>query len=161
MIYLYKCIKLYSPLTCQIPKLRKQRRISLKSVACPRGALAQTARILLLLVTLPYTLLAMVCTSPVTILAYSLEGKFKDKAFINSIRCVIKLLLWPLLFITYTVLAFVFLPHIWAIATVIALLPVNSVTQDTFRAARMAISDFKLSRCKTLQAKYNEIRKFL
>ena len=141
-------------------ELRNKKRISLKSVAKPRGFFTQAARVLLLLVTLPYTLFATVCTSPVTLLCRALEGKFKDKAFLNSVRCVIKLLLWPLLFITYTVLAFVFLPYIWAIAVVVALLPVNAVTHDTFRAMRMVASDLKFSCNKTLQAKYDEIRKF-
>lgn len=141
-------------------ELRKQKRISLKSVAKPRGFIAQAARALLLLVTLPYTLLATISTLPVTLLCRALEGKFKDKAFLNSVRLVIKLVLWPLLFIIYTVLAFIFLPDMWAIATIVALLPVNAVTHDTFRAMRMFVSDLKFSCNKSLQAKYAEIRKF-
>lgn len=141
-------------------ELRKQKRISLKSVAKPRGYIAQAARALLLLVTLPYTLLATISTLPVTLLCRALEGKFKDKAFLNSVRLVIKLVLWPLLFVIYTVLAFIFLPDMWAIATIVALLPVNAVTHDTFRAMRMFVSDLKFSCNKSLQAKYAEIRKF-
>ena len=141
-------------------ELRKQKRISLKSVAKPRGFIAQAARALLLLVTLPYTLLATISTLPVTLLCRALEGKFKDKAFLNSVRLVIKLVLWPLLFVIYTVLAFIFLPDMWAIATIVALLPVNAVTHDTFRAMRMFVSDLKFSCNKSLQAKYAEIRKF-
>lgn len=141
-------------------RMRKQKQISLKSVARPRGFLAQAARVLLLLVTLPYTLFATISTLPVTLLCRALEGKFKDKAFLNSIRCVIKLLLWPLLFIAYTATAFACLPALWALIVVVALLPVNAVTHDTFRAVRMAASDFKLSCNKPLKEKYNEIRKF-
>ena len=141
-------------------KMRKRKQISLKSIAKPRGVLTQAARALLLLVTLPYTLFAMVSTLPVTALYRALEGKFKDKAFLNSVRCVIKLLLWPLLFIAYTVTAFVCMPKMWAILTVVALLPVNVVSQDTFRAMRMAASDFKFLCNKPLQAKYNKIRQF-
>lgn len=141
-------------------ELRKQKRISLKSVAKPRGFIAQAARALMLLVTLPYTLLATISTLPVTLLCRALEGKFKDKAFLNSVRLVIKLVLWPLLFVIYTVLAFIFLPDMWAIATIVALLPVNAVTHDTFRAMRMFVSDLKFSCNKSLQAKYAEIRKF-
>lgn len=141
-------------------RMRRKKRISLKSVARPRGFLAQAARVLLLLVTLPYTLFATVSTLPVTLLCRALEGKFKDKAFLNSIRFAIKLLLWPLLFIAYTATAFACLPALWASIVVVALLPVNAVTQDTFRGLRMVASDFKLSCNKPLQAKYNEIRKF-
>lgn len=141
-------------------RMRSKKRISLKSVARPRGFLAQAARVLLLLATLPYTLFATVSTLPVTLLCRALEGKFKDKAFLNSIRCVIKLLLWPLLFIAYTATAFACLPALWALIVVVALLPVNAVTHDTFRALRMVASDFKLSCNKPLKEKYNEIRKF-
>lgn len=141
-------------------RIRKKNGISLKSVACPKGIVAQVARLLLLIATLPYTLFTSISTSPVTALSRALEGKFKDKAFINSIRFVIKLLLWPLLFIAYTAVAFLCLPTLWASLVVVALLPAQAVTQDTFRAARMAVSDFKLWRNKPLQAKYDAIRKF-
>ena len=141
-------------------RMRSKKRISLKSVARPRGFLAQAARVLLLLVTLPYTLFATVSTLPVTLLCRALEGKFKDKAFLNSIRFAIKLLLWPLLFIAYTATAFACLPALWASIVVVALLPVNAVTHDTFRGLRMVASDLKLSCDKSLQAKYNEIRKY-
>ena len=141
-------------------KMRKQNGISLKSVACPKSITAQAARVLLLLATLPYTLFTTICTSPVTALCRALEGKFKDKAFLNSVRCVIKLLLWPLLFIAYTAVAFSCLPTLWAALVIVALLPAVAVTQDTFRAVRMTVSDFKLWCNKPLQTKYDEIRKF-
>lgn len=144
----------------QALKMRKKDNISLKSVAKPHGFFAQVVRVLLLLATLPYTLAATICTLPVTLVCNVLEGKFKDKAFLNSVRLVVKLVLWPLLFIAYTVVAFICLPTLWAIVTVIALLPVNAVTHDTFRAFRMVASDFKFLCNKPLQAKYYEIRKF-
>lgn len=142
-------------------EMRHQNRISLKSVASPKSLPTQAARVLLLFATLPYTLAATVCTLPTTLLSRVLEGKFKDKAFHNSVRFGIKFVLWPLLFIIYTAIAFACLPALWAALAVVALLPAQAVTQDTFRAARMAVSDFKLWRCKPLRAKYDEIRKIL
>ncbi len=142
-------------------EMRHQNRISLKSVASPNSLPTQAARVLLLFATLPYTLAATVCTLPTTLLCRVLEGKFKDKAFHNSVRFGIKFVLWPLLFIIYTAIAFACLPALWAALAVVALLPAQAVTQDTFRAARMAVSDFKLWRCKPLRAKYDEIRKIL
>lgn len=142
-------------------EMRHQNRISLKSVASPKSLPTQAARVLLLFATLPYTLAVTVCTLPTTLLSRVLEGKFKDKAFHNSVRFGIKFILWPLLFIIYTAIAFACLPALWAALAVVALLPAQAVTQDTFRAARMAVSDFKLWRCKPLRAKYDEIRKIL
>ena len=142
-------------------KLRLAKGISLKSVAKPSGCLSQTARALLLLVTLPYTLFTTLCTLPLTIVSILLGSKFKDKGFLNSVRLVIRLVLWPLLFVIYTVVAALCLPKLWAIAVVVALLPAVAVTQDAHRAARMAVSDFKLCRCKQLKQLYNEIREIL
>ena len=142
-------------------KLRLLNGISLKSVAKPRTPLTQAARALLLLITLPYTLFTSICTLPLTITSILLGKKFKDKAFLNSVRLVIRLLLWPLIFIIYTVIAFVFLPNLWAVAIVVALLPAIIVTQDAHRTVRMAVSDFKLLRCKPLKQLYDEIREIL
>lgn len=142
-------------------KLRLAKSISLKSVTNPHGCLSQTARALLLLVTLPYTLFTTLCTLPLTIVSILLGSKFKDKGFLNSVRLVIRLVLWPLLFVIYTVIAALCLPKLWAIAVVVALLPAVSVTQDAYRAARMAVSDFKLCRCKPLKQLYDEIRDIL
>ena len=142
-------------------KLRLLNGISLKSVAKPRTPLTQAARALLLLITLPYTLFTSICTLPLTITSILLGKKFKDKAFLNSVRLVIRLLLWPLIFIIYTVIAFVFLPNLWAVAIVVVLLPAIIVTQDAHRTVRMAVSDFKLLCCKPLKQLYDEIREIL
>ena len=142
-------------------KLRLAKGISLKSVTNPHGCLSQTARALLLLVTLPYTLFTTLCTLPLTIVSILLGSKFKDKGFLNSVRLVIRLVLWPLLFVIYTVIAALCLPKLWTIAVVVALLPAVAVTQDAYRAARMAVSDFRLCRCKQLKQLYNKIREIL
>ena len=142
-------------------KLRLEKGISLKSVTNPHGCLSQTARALLLLVTLPYTLFTSLCTLPLTIVSILLGSKFKDKGFLNSVRLVIRLVLWPLLFVIYTVIAALCLPKLWAIAVVVALLPAVAVTQDAYHAARMAVSDFRLCRCKPLKRIYDEIREIL
>ena len=142
-------------------KLRLAKGISLKSVTNPHGCLSQTARALLLLVTLPYTLFTTLCTLPLTIVSILLGSKFKDKGFLNSVRLVIRLVLWPLLFVIYTVIAALCLPKLCAIAVVVALLPAVAVTQDAYRAARMAVSDFKLCSCKPLKRIYDEIREIL
>ena len=142
-------------------RMRLAKGISLKSVAKPRGCLAQTARALLLLVTLPYTLFTTICTLPLTIVSGLLGKKFKDKAFLNSVRLVIRLVLWPLLFVIYTVIAALCLPKLWAVAVVVALLPAVAVTQDAHRAVRMAVSDFKLCCSKPLKQLYDEMREIL
>ena len=142
-------------------RMRRAKGISLKSVTNPHGCMAQTIRALLLIATLPYTLFTTICTLPLTIVCILLGKKFKDKAFLNSVRLVIRLLLWPLLFVIYTVVAIVCLPKLWAIATIVALLPAVAVTQDAHRAVRMAVSDFKLCCNKPLKQLYDKMREIL
>lgn len=141
-------------------RLRTKKRISLKSVTRQPSMLYQLGRVLLLLATLPYTLFAALATLPVTIVCNILGKLFKDKAFHNSARFVVKLLLWPLLLIIYIPIAIACLPKLWAILVILALMPAPPVAQDTFKALRMVVSDFKLWSSKQLKTKYDEIRKF-
>lgn len=138
--------------------MRRKEGISLRSVAKQPTMLSVILRSLLLLVTLPYTLATMVLTLPIAAIGNVLTKKFKDIAFHNSVRFVLLLILWPLLMIIYTAVAFACLPPLWATCAIVATLPAPAVAQDTFRAMRMVLSDYKLLRNKPLMAKYNEIR---
>lgn len=139
-------------------KMRRKMGISLKSVTKQPKMLSIILKSLLLLVTLPYTLATMLLTLPIIAIGNMLTKKFKDRAFHNSVRYVLHLVLWPLLLIIYTAIAFATMPPLWAACAVAAALPAPAVTQETFRAARLIVSDFRLLRCKPLMAKYNEIR---
>lgn len=139
--------------------MRKKEGISLQSIVKQPTMLYVILKSLLLLVTLPYTFATMVATLPITAVGHVLTKKFKDKAFHNSVRFVLLLLLWPLLLIIYIAIAFICLSPLWATCVVVAMLPAPAVAQDTFRAMRMIVSDFKLLRCKPLLAIYDKIRK--
>ena len=139
-------------------KMRRKMGISLKSVTGQPTMLSIILKSLLLLVTLPYTLATMLLTLPIIAIGNMLTKKFKDRAFHNSVRYVLHLVLWPLLLIIYTAIAFATMPPQWAACAVAAALPAPAVAQETFRAARLIVSDFRLLRCKPLMAKYNEIR---
>ncbi|MBE6285529.1 MAG: hypothetical protein E7093_03710 [Bacteroidales bacterium] len=139
-------------------KMRRKMGISLKSVTKQPKMLSIILKSLLLLVTLPYTLATMILTLPIIAIGNMLTKKFKDRAFHNSVRYVLHLVLWPLILIIYTAIAFATMPPLWAACAVAAALPAPAVAQETFRAARLIVSDFRLLRCKPLMAKYNEIR---
>lgn len=139
-------------------KMRRKMGISLKSVTGQPTMLSIILKSLLLLVTLPYTLATMLLTLPIIAIGNMLTKKFKDRAFHNSVRYVLHLVLWPLLLIIYTAIAFATMPPLWAACAVAAAMPAPAVAQETFRAARLIVSDFRLLRCKPLMAKYNEIR---
>lgn len=139
-------------------KMRRKMGISLKSVTKQPKMLSIILKSLLLLVTLPYTLATMLLTLPIIAIGNMLTKKFKDRAFHNSVRYVLHLVLWPLLLIIYTAIAFATMPPLWAACAVAATLPAPAVAQETFRTARLIVSDFRLLRCKPLMAKYNGIR---
>lgn len=139
-------------------KLRKEEHISLNSVSVKYPLLSRILKVLFMLVTLPYTLVATVCTLPIKIACHFIFKLFKDQAFRNSVRYVLHLVLWPLLMVVYGVLSFVYLPTLWAVVATVALIPAPIVTHEVYRLFRIMISDIKLWRNKSLREKYREIR---
>ena len=142
-------------------KIRKSNGISLKSVVSENSAFLNIFKLLLLLVTLPYTLAAGLLSLPVILLCNTICKKFKDKAFHNSVRMLLNLLVWPLLMIIYSVIAYICLPWQWALPLTLVMLPAPYIVHDVFRAVRILISDIKLYLCKPLKAIHKEIREIL
>ena len=140
-------------------ELRNKKGISLKSVAQQSTLLQIILKLILLAVTLPYTLLASIFVLPVTVLGITICKKFKDKAFYNSVRYLMNLLLWPVLMIVYAVIAFVNMPAIWALVAVLAILPAPVIAHEIYRYTRLIVSDFELLFSKRLRVKYKEIGK--
>ena len=132
-----------------------------KSVAVKHSFISQLFRLLILLVTLPYTLVASLLVSPLHLLCNAIFKKFKDQAFRNSVRMVMNLVLWPLLMVIYAVIAYIFLPWQWALPLTLVMLPAPFLVHDAFKAMRILASDSKLCRCNELRAKYDEIRNIL
>ena len=142
-------------------KIRKSNGISLKSVVSENSASLNIFKLLLLLVTLPYTLAAGLLSLPVILLCNTICKKFKDKAFHNSVRMLLNLLVWPLLMIIYSVIAYICLPWQWALPLTLVMLPAPYIVHDVYRAVRILISDIKLYLCKPLKAIHKEIREIL
>jgi 1-acyl-sn-glycerol-3-phosphate acyltransferase len=142
-------------------KMRQAEQISLKSVSVKYPLLSRILKVLFMLVTLPYTLVATICTLPIKIACHFIFKLFKDQAFRNSVRYVLHLVLWPILMVIYGILSFVCLPALWATATTLLLIPAPIITHEVYRLFRIMISDIKLLRNKELRAKYKEIRNIM
>ena len=142
-------------------KIRKAKNISLKSVVSENSAFSNIFRSLLLLVTLPYTLAAGILTLPVTLLCKAVFRLFKDQAFRNSVRLLLNLLVWSLLMIIYSIIAYICLPWQWALPLTLAALPAPYIVHDAYKAVRILVSDIKLALCKPLKAIQKEIREIL
>jgi hypothetical protein len=137
---------------------RTKAEISLSSLVVKRPLYTNLLKNIIFLVTLPYTLAAGVVTLPLTGISGFLLSKFKDRAFYNSVRFVVTLVLWPVILIIYAILAFCLLPWEWALAAWILTLPASIVAQDAYRLLRIMISDVKYMNNRSLVKMVKKVR---
>ena len=140
---------------------RKAKRISLASVAVRFPILSRIVKTLFVLLSLPYSVPASIFTLPMTGVCALIFKRIKDYSFCNSIRFVVNLVLWPLLMIIYSAIAYAVLPWQWALLVTLALLPAPIVAQECWRLLRLFGSDVKYLKDKELRAKYHRIREIL
>jgi 1-acyl-sn-glycerol-3-phosphate acyltransferase len=141
--------------------MRKSQRISLSSVSVKFPVLSRILKILFAIVALPYCVPVSVLTLPINMLCSFLFTKLRDYAFRNSVRFLVNLLMWPLLMIIYSIVAYAVLPWQWALPVTLALLPAPIVAHETWRLLRLGLSDIKLLLNSGLRAKYREIREII
>ena len=148
-------------LGAEASKMRKSQHISLASVSVQYPLWSRIFKLLFLLVALPYCIPVSILTLPITGLCSFIFTKLRDYAFRNSVRFVVNIIVWPLLMIIYSAIAYSLLPWQWALPLTIALLPAPIVAQETWRLLRLVLSDIKLLANKQLRAKYRQIRKLI
>lgn len=141
--------------------MRKSQRISLASVSVKYPVLSRVLKTLFALVALPYCIPVSVLTLPINLLCSFIFTKLRDYAFRNSVRYLVNLLVWPLLMIIYSAVAYALLPWQWALPVTLALLPAPIVAHETWRLLRLGVSDIKLLANSRLRAIYREIREII
>ena len=141
--------------------LRRSKRISLASVSIKFPILSRVLKFLFLLVALPYCIPVSILTLPIKMLCNFLFTKLKDYAFRNSIRFLVNLVVWPILMIIYSIIAYATLPWQWALPVTLLLLPAPVVAHETWRLLRLAISDARLLMNSELRNKYKRIREII
>ncbi len=141
--------------------LRRGRKISLSSVSVKNPVLSRLLMTLFMIVTLPYNLVALILTLPIKGLCAFLFTKMKDYAFRNSVRYVVNLVLWPILMIIYSAVAYAVLPWEWALPITLLLLPAPIIAHEAWRLARLMKSDIRLLCCNELRDKYRGIREII
>ena len=142
-------------------KLRKKKGIDTESASVKKPLLSRVARILLTLITLPYTLPVSVLASPVALLCQFIFTKLKDPAFRNSVRFVVNLVVWPLFVLIYAIIAFCLLPWQSALLATLLIMPAPFVAHELWKTARLVVSDIKLLREKKLRKIYSKIREIV
>lgn len=141
-------------------RLREKKGICIESASVKKPIVSRIGRILLTLITLPYTISAAVLASPLAFICQFIFTKLKDPAFKNSVRFVMNLFVWPLLVLIYAIVAFCLLPWQWAIVAAILLMPAPCAAYELWKTVRLTVSDFKLLQEKKLMALYSRIREF-
>ena len=142
-------------------KLRKKKGIDTESASVKKPLLSRLGRVLLTLITLPYTLPVSVLASPVVLLCQFIFTKLKDPAFRNSIRFVVNLVVWPLFVLIYAIIAFCLLPWTSALLATLLIIPAPFVAHELWKTARLVVSDVKLLRTKKLMKIYSKIREII
>ena len=140
---------------------RTSKRISLSSVTNRFGFVTRRIGFLFNLLLLPYHVVASILTLPMVLLCRKAFKLLKDYAFRNSIRFLLNLVVWPILMIIYSALAFSFLPWEIALAAMILLIPAPIVAHEMWRMFRLEISDWRLANNSKLKGLYKEINKLL
>ena len=142
-------------------KLRKKKGIDTESASVKKPLLSRIVRILVTLITLPYTLPVSVLASPVVLLCQFIFTKLKDPAFRNSVRFVMNLVVWPLFVLIYAIISFCLLPWQSALWTTLLIMPAPFVAHELWKTARLVVSDIKLLREKKLRKIYSKIREIV
>ncbi|MFA5497210.1 MAG: 1-acyl-sn-glycerol-3-phosphate acyltransferase [Bacteroidales bacterium] len=99
---------------------RRQKRISMTSVANPAPLVALLTRIPLLILLFPYFVACTIPALPTLFLTWFICSKMEDRAFHNSVRYIITMVLWTLTVIIAIPLLFILMP--WPLALLILLL---------------------------------------
>ena len=79
----------------------------------------------------------------------------------NSVRYFINLIMWPILMIIYSALAYAFLPWQWALPLTLAILPAPIIAHEIYRLVRILRSDIKLHLNKELRGYYARIQQLI
>ena len=141
--------------------LRRSRHISLDSISIKYPVLSRILKLMFFIVALPYCIPVSVLTLPIKLVCMFVCHLMKDKAFHNSARYLVNLVLWPILMIIYAVIAYSFLPWQWVLPVTIVLMPAPIVAHETWRVLRVLISDVKLLFFTELRDKYAKIRNIM
>lgn len=142
-------------------ELRLKDKISLSSVAIEYPFWSRFLKFVIFVALLPYTIPASILSSPTNGLCRFLFTKMKDRAFRNSIRCVVNLVVWPVLLLIYAIIAFAIFPWEWALVAILILIPAPVFAQETYRLFRLMASDVRLLFNGKLRKLYKQIRESL
>ncbi len=134
--------------------------ISLGSIIMKNPFWSRFLKMIILLLTMPYTIVASILALPVSAITRIILKKMKDEAFFNSVRFVITLVVWPFMLIIYSIVLFSTLPWEVALLSTLVIFPANMIAQDCFRLLRLRYSDAKLLYNLSLRKEIKDLKRF-
>lgn len=141
----------------EFKEVRKKARISINTVNKRHPAGSWILNTILSVLFLPMFLVYATASLPVWVTCEAVTSRLKDKAFANSIRMLILLVMWTLLYIVWAVVLFCNLK--WWVALIAALLlqPAAIMVYDYFELVRMTLSDWRYMFNGEVRARYRKI----
>ncbi len=136
---------------------RKRQKISVMSVAKKRPFLNALWKLAVLIAGLPYYAASAVVNLPVWLSTIIIRSKLKDPAFGNTVSYAVRLLLFPIIFITGTILLFCELPWLWALGGTVLLFFSYSIFIDYNELFRRGLSDLRWSFKTKLRRQYESL----
>lgn len=145
----------------QAYKMRASQKISLSSLTNRFPYWVRVLRFILFWILLPYCVPAAILTLPIFGICKLFFKLLKDHAFRNSVRFIVNLIIWPVIVLIYSIIAFCIAPWEWALAFTALVIPAPLAAQEMWRLFRLEISDIKLLCNRKLREKYTRIQQIV
>lgn len=142
-------------------KKRLKHNIRSSSTKHKRPLAAAVAGSLALLCLLPYYLFCAITTLPSWLLSLLIVSKVKDKAFYNTARFGVNLILWPLLVLMWIIVATNTLPLVAAIMAILLILPGVAFFYDYNTFVLRTWSDWQWALNKPLHSRLKDLLKHI
>ena len=136
---------------------RRAKRIHPSSTGHKYPLMASLGNSVALLCALPYYLLCAITMLPSWVVSQIIVGKLKDKAFSNTARLGVNLVLCGLLIIIWGIVALCTLPMIPALLIIALLIPAIAFFYDYNTFARHTLSDWQWTLNKHLHARLKDL----
>lgn len=137
---------------------RVKNRISVTSVPKKNLFLNALWKTIVVLLGLPYFIASAVVNIPVWVTTLIIRHKLKDPAFGNTVSFGVKFVLFPLIFIAGTIVAFCCLKWYWALLATALLFCSYSFYTDYLELSRRYVSDIRWIFKSKLRKQYKELK---
>ena len=145
----------------ELALLRKGAKIADESLLNPASVVNIISCIIVLIVFLPYFLYSIIISSPIILISQFIISKNDDKAFNNSIRYSLSILVTPIILILLAIILLCITKWYLAILLLLISVPVFSFTHKYVRLVRIVISDIKYRSNKKIKNLVKSINDYL